>query len=148
MAGSGGFRLAASLDSTLNTNDGGSWATRTPRFHRQHSSACLDCSFGLVPPEFFNDRFPDYSGRSPDQVCGRWKSTLHPRRRGRVRKMVPRRLEVEKAKADRSRLRRSDEQYRWFQIPGGGRPATSKGTLSPGVGSISTSTIASAPSKR
>jgi formate hydrogenlyase transcriptional activator len=67
-------------------------------------------------PEFFNQRFPDYSGFRPEQISGGWKSTLHPDDanefetwwQGLRKSRQPGQTEV--------RLRRADGEYRWFQI--------------------------------
>ena len=67
-------------------------------------------------PEFVNQRFTDYSGLSPDQVCARWKSSLHRDDAERFetwwgglqKSRMPSRTEV--------RLRRADGDFRWFQI--------------------------------
>src|SRR5215831_19485860 len=71
-------RRPGSSDSTMKTNDGG---RRAPI----ELSAFIDgvpvLAWTAEPngfPEFFNQRFPDYSGLSPDQIRAGWKSTLHP----------------------------------------------------------------------
>ena len=67
-------------------------------------------------PEFVNRRLQDYSGLSPDQLYGQWKSILHPDDveafdkwwRGLQSSGEPGQTEL--------RLRRFDGAYRWFQI--------------------------------
>ena len=67
-------------------------------------------------PEFVNQRFTDYSGLSPDQICARLKSSLHRDDAelfetwwgGLQKSRMPGRTEA--------RLRRADGEFRWFQI--------------------------------
>jgi formate hydrogenlyase transcriptional activator len=67
-------------------------------------------------PEFINQRLQDYSGLSLDEVYGEWKSILHGDdaeefenwRQGLQSSGEPGQTEL--------RLRRSDGEYRWFQI--------------------------------
>jgi PAS domain S-box-containing protein len=67
-------------------------------------------------PEFFNQQFPDYSGLSSDQIFKNWKSTLH---QDDVEKFETWWQALQKfTQPDQTevRFRRSDGEYRWFQI--------------------------------
>src|SRR5262249_15986512 len=67
-------------------------------------------------PEFFNQRFSDYSGLSPDQIRAQWKSSLHRDDAeafelwwdGLQKSGRPGHVEA--------RLRRADGEFRWFQM--------------------------------
>ena len=67
-------------------------------------------------PEFVNQRFTDYRGLSPDQVCAQWKSSLHRDDAERFetwwdglqKSRVPGHTEV--------RVRRADGEFRWFHL--------------------------------
>jgi formate hydrogenlyase transcriptional activator len=92
---------------------------RTPLELRAFIDGVPALAWSALPdgsPEFFNQRFLDYSGLSPDQFYAEWKSTLHrddmeefERWWGRLQKsQKPGQMEV--------RFRRAEGEYRWFQI--------------------------------
>lgn len=67
--------------------------------------------------DFINQRFLDYTGLSPDQLHGSaWKSTLHPDDIQRFETWWQQRMEIGNSCATEVRLRRSDGNYRWFQV--------------------------------
>ena len=67
-------------------------------------------------PEFFNQRFLDYSGRSPDEVYADWKSKLHRDDVEEFEKWWGELQKFRKPGQTEVRFRRSDGEYRWFQI--------------------------------
>ena len=67
-------------------------------------------------PEFFNQRFSDYSGLSPDQIYGEWKSALHPDDVEEFEKWWQGLQKSQTSGQTEYRLRRFDGAYRWFQI--------------------------------
>src|SRR5215831_7410538 len=67
-------------------------------------------------PEFVNERFHEYSGLSLDQTSGNWKSTLHPDDVEAFEKWWQGLLRSQESGQIEVRFRRSDGEYRWFQI--------------------------------
>ena len=67
-------------------------------------------------PEFFSQKFPDYSGLSPDQIYDGWKSTLHSGDVEEFEKWWRGLQKSRKAGQTEVRFRRADGEYRWFQI--------------------------------
>jgi len=67
-------------------------------------------------PEFFSQKFPDYSGLSPDQIYDGWKSTLHSGDVEEFEKWWQGLQKSRKAGQTEVRFRRADGEYRWFQI--------------------------------
>jgi PAS domain S-box-containing protein len=108
-------RLAGSSDSTMNTNDG----SRAPLELRSFIDSIRAFAWSARPdgfPEFVNQRLQDYSGLSPDQLYGDWKSILH---RDEVEDFEKRWQGLQnsgKPGQTELRLRRFDGEYRWFQI--------------------------------
>ena len=67
--------------------------------------------------DFFNQRFRDYTGLAPDQLRGsEWKSTVHQDDIEQFEDWWRELAESGAAGTTESRLRRSDGEYRWFQI--------------------------------
>jgi formate hydrogenlyase transcriptional activator len=100
----------------MKTSDGES---RAPLELRAFIDGLPALAWSALPdgsPEFFNQRFPDYSGLSADQIHEGWKSTLHADDveqfetwwQGLQKSRKPGDTEV--------RFRRVDGEYRWFQI--------------------------------
>ncbi len=106
----------ASSDSPISRSDGGNAAHGEPRAFIDAIPALAWTARPDGSPEFFNQRFSDYSGVSPDQIHGAWKSTLHADDvkefeawwQGLRASRKPGQTEV--------RFRRSVGEYRWFQI--------------------------------
>ena len=71
-------------------------------------------------PEFFNQRFIQYSGLSRDQIYEEWKSTLHPDDVGVFDNWWQGLQHSPKPGQTEYRIRRVDGQYRWFQISAAG----------------------------
>lgn len=67
-------------------------------------------------PEFFNQRFLDYSGLSPNQVYAEWKSTLHQDDMEEFERWWGGLQKSPKPGQTEVRFRRADGEYRWFQI--------------------------------
>lgn len=67
-------------------------------------------------PEFVNQRLQDYSGLSPDQTYGEWKSILHRDDVEDFENWWQGLQHSRKAGQTELRLRRFDGDYRWFQI--------------------------------
>jgi formate hydrogenlyase transcriptional activator len=67
--------------------------------------------------EFFNRRFPDYTGLPPDRIHGLgWKSALQREDTEAFENWWQNLRQSRKAGATAVRLRRADGEYRWFQI--------------------------------
>ena len=67
--------------------------------------------------DFFNQRFRDYTGLSPDQLYGsEWKSTVHRDDIQQFETWWQGLRQSQKAGTTEVRLRRFDGEYRWFQI--------------------------------
>jgi PAS domain S-box-containing protein len=92
---------------------------RTPLELRAFIDGIPALAWSALPdgfPEFFNQRFCDYSGLSPDQARAQWKSSFHRDDAdefeqwwdGLQKSRMPGQVEV--------RLRRADGECRWFQI--------------------------------
>jgi len=67
-------------------------------------------------PEFFNQRFCEYSGLSPDRNLGGWKSTLHSGDVEGFEKWWQGLQATLQPGQTEARFRRSDGEYRWFEI--------------------------------
>jgi formate hydrogenlyase transcriptional activator len=67
-------------------------------------------------PEFFNQRFADYSGLSPGQIFGGWKSTLHSDDWNEFEEWWQTLQKSRKPGQTEARFQRADGEYRWFQI--------------------------------
>ena len=67
-------------------------------------------------PEFVNRRLQDYSGLSPDQIYGEWKSILHRDDAEEFENWWQDLQNSRKPGQTELRLRRFDGEYRWFQI--------------------------------
>jgi formate hydrogenlyase transcriptional activator len=67
-------------------------------------------------PEFFNERFPEYSGLAPDEIYDAWKSTLHRDDAPVFEEWWKNLQRSRKPGQTEVRFRRFDGQYRWFQI--------------------------------
>jgi formate hydrogenlyase transcriptional activator len=67
-------------------------------------------------PEFFNRRFPDYTGIPPDRSCVEWKSAFHPDDLEGFEEWWRRLRESLKPGKTEARFRRADGEYRWFQV--------------------------------
>jgi formate hydrogenlyase transcriptional activator len=67
-------------------------------------------------PEFFNQRFPDFSGLSPDQVYRDWASTLHRDDAEKFDTWWQDARKSQRPAQTEVRFRRADGEYRWFQI--------------------------------
>jgi len=67
-------------------------------------------------PEFVNRRLQDYTGLSPDQLYGEWKSILHRDEVEDFENWWQGLLTSGKPGQTELRLRRFDGEYRWFQI--------------------------------
>src|SRR5262245_32427951 len=67
-------------------------------------------------PEFFNQKFPEYSGLSPDEVYGTWKSMLHREDMQEFEKWWQSLQRSPRPGKTEVRFRRFDGEYRWFQI--------------------------------
>jgi len=74
--------------------------------------SCLPDGF----PEFFNQRFVEYSGLPPDQIYEEWKSTLHADDVGVFDNWWQDLQHSPKPGQTEVRFRRADGEYRWFQI--------------------------------
>jgi PAS domain S-box-containing protein len=68
--------------------------------------------------ECFNQKFIDYSGLSPQQIYGAWRSKreLYPDDFGRFEEWWKEILEFRKPTPTEVRFRRADGEYRWFEI--------------------------------
>jgi len=67
--------------------------------------------------DFFNQRFRDYTGLSPDQLHGtEWKSAVHTDDIQKLETWWQDLRQSQEAGTTEVRLRRFDGEYRWFQI--------------------------------
>jgi formate hydrogenlyase transcriptional activator len=108
-------RLAGSSDSTMKTNDG----SRAPLELRSFIDSIPAFAWSASPdgfPEFVNQRLKDYSGLSPDQLYGDWKSILHRDEVEEFENWWQGLQNSGKPGQTELRLRRFDGEYRWFQI--------------------------------
>jgi len=65
--------------------------------------------------EFLNQRWLDYTGRSPEEALGwGWKASIHPEDLGKLMDTWLRLLATGEAGEEEARLRRFDGEYRWF----------------------------------
>ncbi|HXB71888.1 MAG TPA: sigma-54-dependent Fis family transcriptional regulator [Candidatus Acidoferrales bacterium] len=110
-----GSTLAGSSDLTMDTNDG----SRAHLELRAFIDGIPAFAWSARPdgfPEFVNRRLQDYTGLSPQQLYGQWKSILHRDEvedfenwwQGLQNSGKPGQTEL--------RLRRFNGEYRWFQI--------------------------------
>src|SRR5262245_32843944 len=67
-------------------------------------------------PEFVNQRLQDYTGLSPDQLYGDWRSILHPDQAEEFEEWWEHLLASGQPGRAEFRLRRFDGEYRWFDI--------------------------------
>ena len=109
-------RLAGSSDSTMKPSDAESGASPELRAFIDGMPAlawsCLPDGF----PEFFNQRFVEYSGLSQERIYEEWKSTLHPDDVEVFDEWWQHLLKSPKTGQTEVRFRRADGEYRWFQI--------------------------------
>src|SRR5712671_2739608 len=113
MAGTGSGEPAGQPDSTMNMNDGES---RTPLELRAFIDGVPALAWTALPdgsPEFFNQQFHAYSGLSPDQIYGGWKSTLHADDVEEFEKWWQGLQKSRNSGQTEVRFRRSDGEYRW-----------------------------------
>jgi PAS domain S-box-containing protein len=116
MAGGRALELAGPSDSTMNTNDGGSRAPLEPRAFIDGIPALAWSARPDGFPEFVNQRLQDYTGLSPDQVYGGWKSILHRDDAEEFENWWQGIQDSGEPGQTELRLRRFDGEYRWFQI--------------------------------
>jgi PAS domain S-box-containing protein len=93
---------------------------RTPLELRAFVDGVPALAWSALPdgsPEFFNQRFVDYSGLSRDQVYAEWKSTLYRDDVEEFERWWGGLQKSPKPGQTEFRLRRADGEYRWFEVP-------------------------------
>jgi len=108
--------LAGLSHSIMNTSDGKSRGPLQLRAFIDSIPAFVWTALPDGSPEFFNQRFPEYSGLSPDQIYGEWKSALHRDDIEEFEQWWQSLEKSERAGQTEVRIRRADGEYRWFHI--------------------------------
>ena len=107
--------MAASSDSTMNTNDSEKRVLELRAFIDGMPALMWSCRPDGYP-ELVNQRFLQYSGLSGDQIYDEWKSTLHPDDVEVFENWWLGLQNSPKLGQTEVRFRRVDGEYRWFQI--------------------------------
>jgi formate hydrogenlyase transcriptional activator len=93
--------------------------SRTPQELRAFIDGIPAIAWTALPDgstEFFNQQFPAYTGLSAAQMYGRWKSTLHSDDVAAFEEWWQNLQKSRMPGQTDARFRRSDGDYRWFQI--------------------------------